>query len=175
MTITERIHGQTELLGQHGLHGDETVLVKKEDLLRLVTWLKDDPETRFDFLVDITAVDYLTYPENKPTRFEVVYHLYSLKKGHRLRIKVPVDLPNPEVDTLTGLWKTADWFEREVWDQYGIKFKGHPNLKRLLNHKEFVGHPLRKDYPIRRRQPLSTNDTLMDEMEARLKAKGLNA
>lgn len=175
MTITERIQSQVELVGQHAQHGDETVQVKKEDLVRLVTWLKKDPETQFDFLVDITAVDYLTYPEHKATRFEVVYHLYSMTKRHRLRIKVAVDMPHPEVDTLTGLWKTADWFEREVWDQYGIKFKGHPNLKRLLNHMEFVGHPLRKDYPIRRRQPLSTNDTLLDEMEARLKAKGLKA
>lgn len=173
MMTTDKIKSQFETLEAHALYGDETVVIKRDDLMAVVKLLREDPDLDFNFLVDITAVDYLTYPEPKPTRFEVVYHFYSMRHGRRVRVKVPVDVAQLEVPTLSGLWKTADWFEREVWDQYGIKFSGHPNLKRLLNHIEFVGHPLRKDYPIRRRQPLSTNDTLMDEMEARLKAKGL--
>ena len=93
-------------------------------------------------------------PEGTQTRFEVVYHFYSLSKNHRLRLKVPVEEKNPEVDSLTSFWASADWFEREVWDMFGIVFKGHPNLKRILMYKEFVGHPLRKDYPVNKRQPL---------------------
>ncbi len=93
-------------------------------------------------------------PYGDPFRFEVVYHFYSLSKNHRVRIKVPLEEKHPEVDSLVSLWASADWFEREVWDMYGITFKGHPNLKRILMYKEFVGHPLRKDYPVNKRQPL---------------------
>jgi NADH-quinone oxidoreductase subunit C len=87
-------------------------------------------------------------------RFDVVYHLYSTVKNRRLRLRVPVAAAEPIVASLTGLWRSADWFEREVWDMFGIRFTGHPNLKRLLLYEEFQGHPLRKDYPVNRRQPL---------------------
>ena len=87
-------------------------------------------------------------------RFDVVYHFYSTLHNRRLRIKVPVSLAEPVVDSLTGLWRAAGWFEREVWDLFGIRFTGHPNLRRILMYEEFVGHPLRKDYPINKRQPL---------------------
>jgi NADH-quinone oxidoreductase subunit C len=104
----------------------------------------------FNFLMDLTAVDYL----GKIPRFEVVYHLYSLRHNHRLRVKAPVKEDDPTIDSLASIWKSADWYEREVWDLYGIKFLGHPDLKRILLYEEFVGHPLRKDYPIDKRQPL---------------------
>ena len=87
-------------------------------------------------------------------RFEVVYHLYSLNQNHRVRIKVPLEEKKAEVASLTPLWPAADWYEREVWDMFGICFTGHPNLKRILMYEEFAGHPLRKDYPITKRQPL---------------------
>ena len=87
-------------------------------------------------------------------RFEVVYHFYSLVQNHRLRLKVPVSEQDPSLDSLTGLWKSADWFEREVWDMFGIHFTGHPDLKRILMYEPFDGHPLRKDYPVNKRQPL---------------------
>jgi len=93
-------------------------------------------------------------PEGNASRFEVTYHFYSLSKNHRIRLKVPLDEKSPEVDSLTALWASADWFEREVWDMFGIVFKNHPNLKRILMYEEFVGHPLRKDYPVNKRQPL---------------------
>ena len=93
-------------------------------------------------------------PDGSTFRFEVIYHFYSLSKNHRIRLKVPLDEKSPEVDSLTTLWAAADWFEREVWDMFGIVFKNHPNLKRILMYKEFVGHPLRKDYPVNKRQPL---------------------
>ena len=87
-------------------------------------------------------------------RFEVVYHFYSSAHSHRLRLKVPLTAADPTVASLTGLWASANWFEREVWDMFGVRFTGHPNLKRLLMYEEFNGHPLRKDYPVRKRQPL---------------------
>ena len=94
-----------------------------------------------------------------PERYVVVYHFFSLPLKHRLRLEVPVgegdgDEAEPEVDSLTSLWAGADWLEREVWDMFGIRFRGHPNLKRILMYDEFVGHPLRKDFPVNKRQPL---------------------
>ena len=87
-------------------------------------------------------------------RFEVVYHFYSSTRNHRLRVKIPLAASAPSIDSLTSLWRSADWFEREAWDLYGVQFRGHPNLKRILLYEGFEGHPLRKDYPIRKRQPL---------------------
>ncbi len=87
-------------------------------------------------------------------RFEVVYHFYSATHNHRLRLKVPVTEADPVVDSLTSFWRAADWFEREVWDMFGIRFNGHPNLKRILMYEPFEGHPLRRDYPVNKRQPL---------------------
>jgi len=97
------------------------------------------------------------WPGSPAARFVVVYHFFSLPLKHRLRLEVPVgevEGAEPEVDSLTSLWAGADWFEREVWDMFGIRFRGHPNLKRILMYEEFVGHPLRKDYPVNKRQPL---------------------
>src|SRR3989442_1780412 len=112
-------------------------------------------ELAFGVLMDLTAVDYQKYPgrEDGP-RFEVVYHLYSLRWNHRLRIKVRVDEDDAVVPTAVLLWPIANWLEREVWDMFGVRFAGHPDPRRLLMYEEFVGHPLRKDYPINRRQPL---------------------
>lgn len=161
------------IVATHEQHGDATAVVSADRLVEVLTWLKTDPAWDFAMLMDVGGVDYLTFPVPQPERFCVAYHLYSLSKKHRVRLKVYVSAEDPVVPTATGLWKSADWMEREVWDQYGIRFSGHPNLKRVLNHMEFVGHPLRKDYPITKRQALSINDTLMDEMTAKLKAKGL--
>ncbi len=84
----------------------------------------------------------------------VAYHFYSLVHKHRLRLLVPVEESEVELDSLTPLWAGADWLEREVWDMFGIRFQGHPDLKRILMYEEFEGHPLRKDYPVNKRQPL---------------------
>jgi len=116
---------------------------------------RDDAALAFDVLIDLTAVDYLKYPgrEDGP-RFEVVYHLYSITHNHRLRLKVRVDEDDASVPSAVALWPIANWLERETWDMFGVRFEGHPDLRRLLMYEEFVGHPLRKDYPINRRQPL---------------------
>lgn len=150
-----------------------TAVVASDKLRAVLRFLRDDRDSLCDTLLDITAIDYLGYPGHDQARFAVVYNLRSQKlSGRRLRVKVWVEEESPSIPSVHDLWKIADWQERETWDQYGIVFEGHPNLKRLLNHVEFVGHPLRKDYPARKRQWLSTNDPMLDQLEARLKAKG---
>lgn len=140
------------VVATHSQCGDETLIIKKEGVLAVLTYLKNDSDLDFNFLMDLSAVDYLGR-EDLP-RFEVVYHLYSLKFNRRLRIKALVDELDCQLDSLTPLWKGANWYEREVWDMFGIRFVGHPDLKRILMYEEFVGHPLRKDYPVNKRQPL---------------------
>ena len=132
--------------------GDLVAVVNKEIVRDAMKFLKTDPSFDFNILMDLTAVDYLKM-ERTP-RFDVVYHLYSLAKNHRLRVKAGVDEKDLAIDSLVPLWPIANWFEREVWDMFGIKFKGHPNLKRILMYEKFKGHPLRKDYPYNKRQPL---------------------
>jgi len=127
----------------------------------------------FAYLLDITAVDYETHPGEHPAPLAVVYALRHIT--WRLHAVVKCYLSTPSVPTATGLFKAADWLERETYDQYGIHFEGHPNLKRLLNHHEFQGHPLRKSYPITQGQRCFTTDPLMDQMNAKLQAKGLLA
>jgi len=139
-----------KILDAHDRLGEETIAVKREHALEVYRFLRGDPEMAFDFLTDLTAVDYL----GRTPRFEVVTHLFSLSKGHRLRVKVPVDERECWVHSLVPLWKSADWLEREAFDMVGIRFEGHPDLRRILMYREFEGHPLRKDYPHTRRQPL---------------------
>jgi NADH-quinone oxidoreductase subunit C len=140
------------LIEIHSYRGDDTAVVQPKDIIPIATFLKTDPELDFNYLMDLSAVDCLEL--NKPHRFEVVYHFFSLSKKHRIRLKVPAQAANPEVDSLVSLWPIANWFEREVWDMFGVKFQGHPDLKRILLYEEFEGHPLRRDYPVHKRQPL---------------------
>jgi NADH-quinone oxidoreductase subunit C len=139
----------------HAHRGDHTAVLTRDAIVEALAYCRDEPDLRFDLLSDLTAVDYLRYPgrEDGP-RFDVVYHLYSIPHRHRLRLRVPVEQDDPVVPTATALWPIANWLEREVWDMFGIRFEGHPDLRRLLLYEEFEGHPLRKDYPIERRQPL---------------------
>jgi NADH-quinone oxidoreductase subunit C len=124
--------------------------VRKDQLVEVMRVLQADPELAFDMLTDLTCVDFL----GEEPRFEMVYHLYSVAKNHRLRVKSRVAESACEIDTLVPLWPSANWMEREVWDLYGVRFTGHPDLRRILLYEEFQGHPLRKDYPKERRQPL---------------------
>lgn len=123
--------------------------IKNEKILEFLELCKSDDALYFEMLMDLTAVDWL----NRVPRFDVVYHLYSVKHNHRIRIKVPLK-DGEAIHTAINLWAIADWMEREVWDLYGIKFAGHHNMKRILMYDEFKGHPLRKDYPYDKRQPL---------------------
>ncbi len=151
--LRERFPGG--IVETHDWRGDHTVVADRSAIADLLRVCRDDEALAFDVLMDLTAVDYLKYPgrEDGP-RFEVVYHLYSLRHNHRLRVKVRVEEDDAVVPSAVPLWPIANWFEREVWDMFGIRFEGHPDLRRLLMYEEFVGHPLRKDYPINRRQPL---------------------
>ena len=167
----------------HAYRGDSTAMLHREWLLGVARALKEDPAFQMNFLMDVTAVDYSAFAKKPspaffassgvavrpsseipdqdpwpgppgPERFAVVYHFFSLPLKHRLRVEILVNEADAEVDSLTPLWASADWLEREVWDMFGIRFRGHPNLKRILMYEEFVGHPLRKDYAVNRRQPL---------------------
>lgn len=139
----------------HAHRGDHTAVLARDALVDALRMCRNDGDLRFDLLVDITAVDYLKFPgrEDGP-RFEVIYHLCSVPHNHRIRLKVRVEEDDAVVPSATGFWPIANWLEREVWDMFGIRFAGHPDPRRLLLYEEFVGHPLRKDYPIDRRQPL---------------------
>jgi NADH-quinone oxidoreductase subunit C len=132
--------------------GDPVVVIRKEGIKAVAAALRDDPDYRFEFLMDLSAVDYLHW-EDKAVRFEVVYNLYSRVFNRRLFVKAEVPEAEAEIDSVTSLWPAANWYEREVWDMFGIRFKGHLNLKRILMYEGFEGHPLRKDYPYNRRQP----------------------
>ena len=164
--MTERLLEQVtaclaeRVLDRNTRLGDVTVVVEADTIAEVLTLLRDDPGLRFNLLVDLTAVDYL---KRKP-RFEVVYHLASLETAargrqpsgirHRLRVKVGVSEDPCELPSCVGVWPAADWMEREVWDLYGVRFLGPPDLRRILLYEQFEGHPLRKDYPKERRQPL---------------------
>ncbi|MBI1909429.1 MAG: NADH-quinone oxidoreductase subunit C [Deltaproteobacteria bacterium] len=130
--------------------GDWTLLVPREKSHSLLSFLRDTEGYQFDFLMDLCGVDYL----GRQPRFEVVYHLYSLANNHRLRIRVALPEEDPVIDSAVNLWKTADWQEREVYDMLGIRFTGHPQLKRILLPETFEGYPLRKDYPMGKRQKI---------------------
>ncbi|MBI3251816.1 MAG: NADH-quinone oxidoreductase subunit C [Candidatus Omnitrophica bacterium] len=133
--------------------GEPVVIAKKESVKNFMAALRADSEFSFDLLMDLFAVDYLFW-EEKEKRFEIIYNLYSLTKKHRLFIKVQVRETDPTLDSVAGVWPAADWYEREAWDMFGIRFSGHPNLKRILMYESFKGHPLRKDYRYNERQPI---------------------
>lgn len=168
--LTEKHPGA--ILGSADRFGALEVQVDRKAIVEVVKTLRDSKDLAFNMLIDLVSVDYSIYPERTGDRFGVAYILKSLTHGHRLQLKVTAPEDDSVVPSISGLYKNADWLEREAFDQMGIRFSGHPNLKRILNHHEFVGHPLRKDYPITRRQWLSANESLMDEMDLRLKEKG---
>jgi len=126
--------------------GDITIIIRKGELFSIMKSLKEWKETVFDYLVDITAVDFLALVGAE--RFEVVYHLYSHLHSRRLRVKVLVPEDDPAVPTMVPLWQSAIWMERETAEMFGIVFVGHPDLRKLLLPDDFPGHPLRKDYPL---------------------------
>ena len=126
-------------------------LLKQDDLINICFELRDNEETKFDMLIDVTAIDW----NKKPVRYEVVYFVYSTRFKRRIRLKVPVNAKNPSCPTVTKVWESANWYERETFDMYGIKFIDHPGLRRFYMPEDFVDptsgeplHPLRKDFPL---------------------------
>jgi len=120
-----------------------TIVARREDIVRVATFLRDDPQCRFVCFIDICGADYPA----REKRFDVVYHLLAPHHNRRIRVKVETDEVTP-VPSLVGLWPAANWFEREAYDLYGILFSGHPDLRRILTDYGFEGHPLRKDFPM---------------------------
>lgn len=151
-TLLERMRGKlgSMLVEAKVELGHAVVRINRQGMSEFFQLLKIDSDLAFDMVVSLTAVDWMDTAED---RFEMVYHLMSTKSLARLRVKISVPEHNPEVETISSLWKGADFMEREVWDMYGISFKGHPDLRRILMYEEFKGHPLRKDYPLQAKQP----------------------
>ncbi len=131
---------------------DEQLCVRivPDRLLEVMGFLYEDERCRFEQLCDLTCVDYLNFPKAQD-RYGVVYSLLSISKGHRLWVKCFVNDPTPEVPSVTSIWWGADWMEREVYDMFGVRFTGHPDLRRILTWEGFEAHPLRKDYPLQGR------------------------
>ena len=124
-------------------NGELGVIVRRDSVLKVLTFLRDDQNCQFKLLMDVTAVDY----PDREERFEVVYNLLSLKQNQRIRVKLSTDESTPVVSA-TSVFKSANWFEREVWDLFGVFFSDHPDLRRILTDYGFEGHPLRKDFPL---------------------------
>ena len=132
-----------DVSGAHVIHGELMLDARRESIVRVMTFLRDDSNCQFKVLVDVCGVDYPSRPE----RFEVVYNLLSLRHNQRVRVKVTAGEDTP-VPSVTGVFSSAGWYERETWDLYGIFFSDHPDLRRLLTDYGFEGHPLRKDFPL---------------------------
>lgn len=152
-------------------HGDEIAWIQRDQLAQVARWLRDDPAMAFDSPVFCTAIDWIDWhPTGRPpsehwtedkARFTVCYQLRSSKHKHRIRLEIEVPEHDARVPSLADVWPAFNWQERETFDMYGIKFDGHPDLRRIYLYEEFVGYPLRKDYPKEKRQPLVRRDDLV--------------
>jgi NADH-quinone oxidoreductase subunit C len=145
-TVLDRLQSAlpNALAGSHEQRGELSIVVKREALLDVVRFLRDDPQLRYNFLENLCGVDYL----GRTPRFEVVYHLLSHANRHRVCLKVGLPENGPTLPSLTPLWSTANWQERETYDMFGIVFTGHPSLSRILMPDDWEGFPLRKDVPL---------------------------
>ena len=141
--------------------GGHWAVVRPENVREVAGFLKNDPELDYKLFLSADAVDRLYLPQNDP-RFEVVYFLRSLSRNDEVRMKLRLGGDAPEMPSITPVYQGASWWERFIWDFYGIRFSGHPDLRRILMYEEFKGHPLRKDYPLRARQPLIPERPLQD-------------
>jgi NADH-quinone oxidoreductase subunit C/D len=156
--LQERLAGH--VLRVQEFRGDLAISVARKAWVEAARLLRDHPELDYKLFLDLCGVDWLD-KEDHEERFEVVLHLYSVSTRHHVRLKTPVPEGEPALDTLVGVFKGASWFEREAWDLYGIVFKGHPNLSRILTHDAFVGHPMRKDYPTAQRHVLKHSKEML--------------
>jgi NADH-quinone oxidoreductase subunit C len=150
--VVDRINAQfgERVLQTSDAFGDHEVVIGLKDWVEVAQFIKDDDDLQMDHFIDLTAIDY---PERETARFDLVLMTRSSVTCARIRLRAYVK-DGEEPATLSGIWSGADWAEREVWDMFGIKFAGHPDMRRILLYEEFVGHPLRKDYPIDKAQPL---------------------
>lgn len=136
-----------QILSTETFGGDLTFVVKPQKIREMLRFLKTLPRCPFALLMDVFAMDYSKAKHETPERFAVLYNLYSIQANARVRLKVFLPEENPHIDSAHDLFASANWFEREAWDLFGVVFTGHPHLQRILCHNDFEGHPLRKDYP----------------------------
>ena len=153
--VLDKLKGRfgTSILETHSDFGDDTAVIEPSQWRAVCQYLREEPTLDFDLPVDLCGVDY---PTRMP-RMEVVMHLYSIARRHRIRLKARVgdeEMDGAELDSVTSVWPGMDWLEREVWDMSGVRFNGHPDLRRILMYPEFEGHPLQRTYPADRTQPL---------------------
>jgi NADH-quinone oxidoreductase subunit C len=138
----------------HEFAGQLTLDIRRDRIIEICTTLRDDPAFAFEQIMDVCGVDYLDYGRESPTgprkgpRFAAVYHLLSLRHNRRLCLRAYLDDESPMIASVTGIWNSANWYEREAFDLFGIVFEGHPDLRRILTDYGFIGHPFRKDFPL---------------------------
>jgi NADH-quinone oxidoreductase subunit C len=137
-----------EVVSSRLFRNEKTITVKKHKIVGIGLLLRDSPETNFNYLSDLTCIDRLNVMKDGEPRFEMVYNLYSMATFRRLRLKAQVDEDEPEIETVESVWPNANWCEREVYDLFGIHFRNHSDLRRIMMPDDWIGHPLRKDYPI---------------------------
>jgi NADH-quinone oxidoreductase subunit C len=162
----EQQFGKSVVLETHSACGDDTAVVLASHWFEVASFLRNNDACAMDMLIDLCGADY----PNRSPRLELVVHLRSSRHGHRLRLKTRIgdeDCNNASVHSLVALWQGANWFERETFDMFGIKFEQHPDLRRIFLYEEFEGHPLRKDYPAAKTQPLvpyREGDEVLDKL-----------
>ncbi|MFO7766642.1 MAG: NADH-quinone oxidoreductase subunit C [Pelovirga sp.] len=144
LAIVEKLKAKfsSEVIDEVEFRGETTITVKKDKIVDICTFMRDTGG--FNLLCDLCSVDYL----GQSPRFMIVYNLYNITTKERIRLKAPVDEQDGQIDTVSGVWGTANWMERECWDLMGIDFVGHPDQRRILMPADWEGHPLRKDYPV---------------------------
>jgi NADH-quinone oxidoreductase subunit C len=152
LQIADRLREEfpSEVLSSTEFRGQVSAVIKKDRILEMGRFLHDDPELSFDYLRDLCGVDYMG---KKEPRFEVVYHLYSFRHRHLIRLKAQVPEDDCSIQSVISIWRGADWHERECYDMFGIAFEGHPDLRRILMPEDWEGHPFRKDYPLKGPEP----------------------
>jgi len=141
-------HFGGDIVSSRLFRGEKTITVKKQNIVALCTLLRDNAETNFNYLSDMTCVDRLEFMGEDEPRFEVLYNIYSMRTFQRLRVKAQVDEDDAVIDTVEGVWPCANWLEREIYDMFGLSFNNHSDQRRILMPDDWVGHPLRKDFPL---------------------------
>jgi len=166
MAIADRLRAEFpgENLQSYSNQGQTAVIVRPGRIVDMLRWLRDNDDLQMNHLRSLCGVDNVRRKDPGLSRFEVVYNLYSIPLRHEIRIRAEVGEKDPAIDSVVGLWVGADWLERETFDLMGIRFNGHPNLQRVLLPEDWVGHPLRKDYPLKGKEEWAGMTELLDKI-----------
>jgi NADH-quinone oxidoreductase subunit C len=167
VAIRDRLQAEFpgEVLRSYTNQGQTAVIIKPGRIVTLLRWLRDDSDLRLNHLRSLCGVDNARRKEPGLTRFEVVYNLYSIPLRHEIRLRALVGDKDPVIDSVVALWSGANWLERETYDLFGIRFEGHPDLRRVLLPEDWVGHPLRKDYPLKGKEEWAGMTELLDKIK----------